>query len=240
MHPNVKRLIELEYAEQRSEEWLKLRGNLLTASDAATAIGVNKYETPAKLLLKKCGMAEPFRGNEATAWGTMMEPVALEMFEERYNEKVYELGLVPHPIYNFLGGSPDGLTESNCLVEIKCPMMRKIIPGEVPVHYMPQLQLCMDIMDLESCFFVQYAPIEKTWPSPEVFDVTIVPRDREWFKTNLPIMRAFWDKVLYYREHLDELPKPKEKVKRPRKKKELEPAVCEIEPFPEEDFYNDD
>jgi len=47
MHPNVKRLIELEYAEQRSEEWLKLRGNLLTASDAATAIGVNKYETPA-------------------------------------------------------------------------------------------------------------------------------------------------------------------------------------------------
>jgi len=161
MHPNVKRLIELEYAEQRSEEWLKLRGNLLTASDAATAIGVNKYETPAKLLLKKCGMAEPFRGNEATAWGTMMEPVALEMFEERYNEKVYELGLVPHPIYNFLGGSPDGLTESNCLVEIKCPMMRKIIPGEVPVHYMPQLQLCMDIMDLESCFLYNMLPSKK-------------------------------------------------------------------------------
>jgi len=51
-------------------------------------------------------------------------------------------------------------------------------------------------------------------------------------------MRAFWDKVLYYREHLDELPKPKEK--KTRKKKELPPAVCEIEPLPEEDFYNDD
>jgi hypothetical protein len=36
------------------------------------------------------------------------------------------------------------------------------------------------------------------------------------------------------------LPKPVEKVKRPRKKKEPEPVVCEIEVLPEEDFYNDD
>jgi hypothetical protein len=38
MHPNVKALIEREYAAQKSEEWLDLRGNMLTASDAATAI----------------------------------------------------------------------------------------------------------------------------------------------------------------------------------------------------------
>jgi len=85
-------------------------------------------------------------------------------------------------------------------------------------------------------FFVQYAPYEITFPKPEVFDVTIVPRDREWFKTNLPIMDAFWKRVLYFREHLDECPKEKEKVKRPRKKKEPEPVVCEIEALPEEDF----
>jgi predicted phage-related endonuclease len=52
MHPNVKALIEREYAAQKSEEWLALRGNMLTASDAATAIGKNKYETPEGLLLK--------------------------------------------------------------------------------------------------------------------------------------------------------------------------------------------
>jgi hypothetical protein len=33
---------------------------------------------------------------------------------------------------------------------------------------------------------------------------------------------------------------PKEKVKRPRKKKELPPAVCEIEALPEEDEYYED
>ena len=35
MHPNVKRLLEKEYDEQRSEAWLKLRGNMLTASDCS-------------------------------------------------------------------------------------------------------------------------------------------------------------------------------------------------------------
>jgi len=39
MHPNVKKWIEKEFAAQKSEEWLALRGKMLTASDAATAIG---------------------------------------------------------------------------------------------------------------------------------------------------------------------------------------------------------
>ena len=46
MHPNVEKLLKKTYAEQRSQEWLDLRKNMLTASDAATAIGENKYEKP--------------------------------------------------------------------------------------------------------------------------------------------------------------------------------------------------
>ena len=237
MHPNVKRLLDKEYDEQRSEAWLKLRGNMLTASDAASAIGTNSYQTPDDLLLKKCGLGEKFTGNEATEWGTKMEPVAIEMFEEQSGEKVNELGLIPHPEHSWLGGSPDGLTDSNCLVEIKCPMRRKIIPGQVALHYQAQIQLCMEIMDVESCFFVQYAPIEISWPNEAVFDVTVVPRDREWFAKYLPVMKAFWDKVLYFREHIDELPKPKEKKK--RKKKEVPPPTCQVQELSEEDVYND-
>ena len=116
--------------------------------------------------------------------------------------------------------------------------MRQIVPGEVPIHYMPQLQLCMEILDLESADFIQYKPAETNWPKPEEFDVVNVPRDREWWKTNLPIMREFWEKVLYFREHLDELPVPK--LKKTRKKKEVEPLICEIEPNPEEDYFHED
>ena len=178
MHPNVKRLLDLEFDEQRSEAWLKLRCQMLTASDAATSIGANKYQSPDDLLRKKCGLGEPFLGNEATAWGTKMEPIACEMFEQKYNLKVFELGLIPHKSYPLLGGSPDGLTENNCLVEIKCPLRRRIERGLVPECYEAQIQVCMEIMDVESCYFVQYAPFDITFPAPEVFDVTIVPRDR--------------------------------------------------------------
>lgn len=237
MHPNVKALIEREYAAQKSEEWLCLRGKMLTASDAATAIGVNKYETPEGLLLKKCGLGEKFTGNAATRHGEKYEDEARILYEQRHGEVVHEIGLCPHPLYNWLGGSPDGVTESGKLVEIKCPPLRQIL-STVPSHYLPQLQMCMEILDLEEADFIEYKPAETNWPRPEEFQVINVKRDREWWKTNFPIMKAFWEKVLYYREHLDELPLPKEKVKRPRKKKEE--AVCEIEPLPEEDFYNDD
>ena len=65
-----------------------------------------------------------------------------------------------------------------------------------------------------------------------------VTRDREWWTTYLPVMREFWDKVLYFREHIDELPKPK--LKKTRVKKEVEPVVCNIEPLSDEDPYEDD
>ena len=122
MHPNVKALLEREYAAQKSEEWLALRGKMLTASDAATAIGVNKYETPAELLLKKCGLGEKFMGNAATRHGEKYEDEARILYEERHGEVVHELGLCPHPLYDWLGGSPDGVSESGKLVEIKCPV----------------------------------------------------------------------------------------------------------------------
>jgi hypothetical protein len=51
-------------------------------------------------------------------------------------------------------------------------------------------------------------------------------------------MKEFWEKVLYFREHLDELPPPK--LKKTRKKKEPEPVICEVELLPDEDYYNDD
>ena len=70
---------------------------MLTASDAATAIGKNKYETPEGLLLKKCGLGEKFMGNAATRHGELYEDEARILYEQRHNEVVHEIGLVPHP-----------------------------------------------------------------------------------------------------------------------------------------------
>lgn len=226
MLPKIEALINREYEAQRSEAWLALRGNMLTASDAATAIGVNPYEKPEGLILKKCG-ENKFFGNAATEHGNKYEDEARDIYCEKYGEVVHEIGLYPHPEYNWLGGSPDGITESGKLVEIKCPLRREILP-EVPVYYMPQLQLLMEILDLDECDFIQYKPSELTWPQPSVFVVVHVKRDREWFREQLPVMDTFWKKVLWHREHgIDDLVKPK----RPKKiaVKIEEPIVCEID-----------
>ena len=234
MLEKVRNLINRKYAPQKSEEWLELRSNMLTASDAATAIGVNKYETPHKLLLKKCGLGDKFMGNEATRHGELYEDEARILYEQRYNEVVHEIGLVPHPLHPWLGGSPDGVSESGKLVEIKCPPQRQIIPGEVPEHYMPQLQLCMEILDLDEADFIQYKPAEPNWPTPEEFEVVNVKRDPAWWTTNFPIMRDFWQKVLYHREYGIEPPPPK----KTRTKKERPEPVCEIISDKEDDYIS--
>ena len=234
MHPHVKVLIEREYAAQKSQEWLDLRGNMLTASDCATAIGLNHYETPFDLLLKKCGKGPVFTGNEATRHGEKYEDEARILYEQRHNEVVHEIGLCPHPKYTWLGGSPDGVSESGKLVEIKCPMSRDIGNGDVPVHYMPQLQMCMEILDLEEADFIQYKPAETNWPRPEEFTVVNIKRDREWWEKYFPVMEEFWQKVLYHREHGIEVPEPK--VRKPRKKKVI---PCEIVIDPEDTYISD-
>ena len=224
MHPVVKELIAREYDEQRSEEWLRLRGKMLTASDAATAIGVNPYEKPVDLILKKCGYKK-FNGNMATIHGNKWEDVARDIYCEKYNEVAHEIGLYPHPTIDWLGGSPDGVTESGKLIEIKCPLSRKITP-EVPVYYMPQLQLLMEILNLEEAVFIQYKPAEIAWPGPEEFVLTEVKRDREWFKEQLPVMDALWKRVIWHRANGCDDIMPKKRA--PRKPKEPVVVECAI------------
>ena len=77
-------------------------------------------------------------------------------------------------------------------------LTRKIEPV-VPKHYVAQIQLNMEILDLEECDFIQYRPAEGE--SPEEFVVVNVKRDREWFARNIDKMKAFWDGVLEGRKN---------------------------------------
>jgi putative phage-type endonuclease len=192
MHPTVRRLLEQAHVEQKSQEWLDLRQGMLTASDVATALGENHFEKPSDLILKKCGFGKVFKGNDATRHGEKYEPIARDIYERHTGERVHEFGLVQHPVHNWLGGSPDGITESGILIEIKCPVSRKI-KNEVPVHYMAQLQILMEILDLDICDFIQYRP------EPYKFVVTRVNRSKDWFSERLPILDDFWKTVLYKR-----------------------------------------
>ena len=214
----ARELLAAEYAEQRSQEWLDLRDQMITASDVASAIGDNHYETPDAFIKKKV-LKTKWAGNAATEHGTLLEPLVRDLYDQRTGRKSHEIGLVQHRQYPWLGASPDGVTEDGLLIEIKCPLTRKI-EAKVPKHYWPQVQLQLEITDLEECDFIQYRPgktkreciecracnlgvfgcdceyVNVPDPAhPEEFVVTRIKRDREWFQKNLPAMRAAWDRI---------------------------------------------
>ena len=202
-------LISAVYAEQRSQEWLDQREQMITASDVASAIGENRYESIDSFVKKKV-LRTKWAGNAATAHGTALEPMVRDMYDQRTGRKSHEIGLVQHREYPWLGASPDGVTEDGLLIEIKCPLTRKI-EKKVPSYYLPQVQLQLEITDLEECDFIQYRPEEmKTAQEgdeiltritkPEEFVVIRVKRDREWFAKNLPAMRIAWDRIVKGRE----------------------------------------
>ena len=192
MHPIVEKLLSATYDEQRSKEWFELRGKLLTASDAASALDLNFFKSSETLLLEKCGFKKHEEPNENINRGVRLEPIVRDMYDSMYSKKSHEIGLIVHPVHKWLGGSADGITEDGLLIEIKCP--NKLSP-KIPVYYFPQVQLLMEITGLEMCHFVQYH--EPT----DSLKVIEVPRDREWFAENLPKMKKFWDRVLEKRKN---------------------------------------
>lgn len=152
-------LLSLPKIEQKSEEWYELRHNMITASDFAQALGQGKFGTQKQLIEKKCSS----RGNETSIsksnpffkWGNMFEPVACAIYSKMHKDiKIHDFGLIQHPKYTFFGASPDGITESGIMLEIKCPFKRKI-NGEVPKQYYYQIQGQLDVCDLDECDYFE-------------------------------------------------------------------------------------
>lgn len=123
----------------------------LFCSDVAAALDIAPYETfrgsaRKELLRKKAGvLVMSSGGSSAMAHGVKYEDEARVKYEALTGDRVLEFGLMTHPDPDlaWLGGSPDGVSaERDRIVEIKCPVSRKIIPGHVPEHYMPVSCCC--------------------------------------------------------------------------------------------------
>lgn len=240
MDPRVVALIDRRQYVQRSPEWYEARESLITASDAAAALDIKPYEkftksARAELLKKKCNPV-PF-SSPFMAHGVKYEDEARRMYENMSGEEVLEFGLLIHPNLPWLGASPDGITKSGKLVEIKCPVSRAIVPGVVPEHYMPQVQVCMEVCDLEEAVFIQYKPEEVMWPRPSVLDITYVKRDRKWFEDSLEHLRSFWQEMMEQKNLASMAPPPPPlPTKTPPPPKPIVPSLCLIR----EDLYCDD
>lgn len=227
----VRRKLAEHNIEQRTDAWYKAREGRLTASDVAAAIGANKHCTPAALTRRKL---EPrsFFGNAATAWGQKYEPEAIAEYERLSGNIVHECGFFQHPTLPWIGGSPDGIVDSPAslehgtpqntkLLEVKCPYFKDIEPY-CPAHYYPQVQTCLEVLDMEACDFVQYVP-GTTFTAKKIIIITI-PRLRAWFDQQLPIMQKWFAELEHARLHP---PPAKEHIAR----KISKPRVRKAKPY---------
>ena len=156
----LKKLKELKLPEQRSAEWYEMRKEKLTASALADALDKGHFQSRDELILSKIE-EKPFEPNPITEWGVKYEDIAIVFYEELYNVKVLDFGLIPHPEFDAFGASPDGICDDtgndeyvSRMVEIKCPPKRKFTKT-VPPHYLMQVQGQLEVCDLDECDFFQ-------------------------------------------------------------------------------------
>ena len=154
LQEQVERLKKIPQPEQRSPEWYLMRDGMISASDAGTVLGQSHYGNRDSVILKKCGEESRPPSGAAIDWGVKYENVAKQIYELRNDVEVFEFGCIKHPTINFLGASPDGITNDGIMLEIKCPSSR-VIDGIIPTGYYCQVQMQLEVCELDRCDFLE-------------------------------------------------------------------------------------
>jgi hypothetical protein len=158
---------------QRTPEWYEFRHNLITASNAYKAF--ESQSTINQLIYEKCkpliintediDKQKMVNVNTTLHWGQKYEPLSVLIYEHLYNTKVEDFGCIQHPVYKFLGASPDGINVDKTskkygrMLEIKNIVNREIT-GIPKKEYWTQTQLQMEVCDLDECDFLETKFIE--------------------------------------------------------------------------------
>lgn len=189
--------------QQGSDEWLAQRRGKITGSRIGAVLGLNPYQSREDVMRDMVrewwGAESEFQGNEATDWGTFMEPAARAFYENLKGVSVFETDSVEHPEHEFLAASPDGIVGFEGSAEFKCPYYaRRPYTLDQKAYYRAQIQLCLACCQLEWCdFLVYYDP--ETYKGPgEHYHLEREHRDPEWLDANMPVLKEFYEEFLVY------------------------------------------
>lgn len=140
------------------EAWLEERRKGIGGSDAAAILGLNPWKSPYDVWLEKTGRMLPEKPNAAMIRGTVLEPVAADLYAEQTGRKLRRQPLRKHRDFPFILGNADrqilasGDVPETGVLEIKCPgisTMTKIKAQGLPDYMTAQLMHYMAVLGYE-------------------------------------------------------------------------------------------
>lgn len=188
---------------QGSEEWLKARVGVVTASrfnDVMATIksgeAAARYNYKAEIIAERLtGVPTESYTNNAMQWGIDHEDEARKIYKVIKDVVVEQTGLVMHSTLK-AGASPDGLVGDDGLVEIKCPNtathIKTLMSGEAPKQYYAQMQGQMWITGRKWCDFVSYDP---RLDDKNAIFIKRVERDNDYIQLLEDSIKYFLDDV---------------------------------------------
>ena len=179
-------LVEINTRKQSSSRvWFQQRAGRVTASRLKSVLNTNISQPSTSLIKSICYPDQQRFTSAACSYGCKHEEAArneymYEMKKKHRDFVVSKVGLVLHPLYPFLGATPDGLVSCSChgdgVLEVKCPYSCRhkdieLVAEENPnfflvqdekgilrlkeTHqYYYQVQMQMKLCNVEYCDFV--------------------------------------------------------------------------------------
>ena len=166
--PKIQLLLETynntEHIEQKSEEWLAERRQIISASEAGYLLGVKGCCTIMNYLTNKLNIKNTLNKlcfQTSIQHGTIFEDVSRMIYESRNNVSVREYGLIKSSKTHILGASPDGIvsagdtnTRIGRLVEIKNPY-KYDDTDDIKPEYLIQIYQQQYVLGVPLCDFIK-------------------------------------------------------------------------------------
>lgn len=166
--------VDVLHVEQGSDDWMRLRLGVITASEVSNVIAKPRSGTKwtdmkkayfHTLIAEVCTGVSPEVNAKALAWGKQFEEGARMLFEFTAGVKVTEAPIIFRDESLRTACSPDGLCNNEFGLELKCPFTsRDFIKfrlggfDAIKSAYMAQVQYSMWVTGKEAWFFANYDP----------------------------------------------------------------------------------